>query len=75
MAQSIPIFITGAMWAVWGTSPGKRVVHLRIVDADSQRPMTRKQAVLRTAGYLLTFAMGGAGFLWGRVQSAQTGPA
>jgi uncharacterized RDD family membrane protein YckC len=64
VGQCIPILITGAMWFVWGTSPGKRVVRIRIVDADSGRPMTRRQAVLRTFGYLLTFATCGAGFLW-----------
>jgi uncharacterized RDD family membrane protein YckC len=52
------------MWAVWGTSPGKRATRIRIVDADTGRPMTVKQAMLRTLGYLLTFAICGAGFLW-----------
>lgn len=63
-AQCIPILITGVLWIVWGTSPGKRVIGLRIVDADSHAPMTARQAVLRTVGYLLTFATCGAGFLW-----------
>ena len=64
VGQCIPILITGIMWATWGTSPGKRAVHIRIVDAESGQPMTVKQAVLRTIGYLLTFGMLGAGFLW-----------
>ena len=62
--QCIPILVTGVMWAVWGTSPGKRALHLRIVDADTGQPITVKQAMLRTLGYLLTFATFGAGFLW-----------
>jgi hypothetical protein len=52
------------MWAVWSTSPGKRALHLQIVDADTGQAMTVRQAGLRTLGYLLTFAMRGAGFLW-----------
>lgn len=64
VGQCIPILITGVMWAVWGTSPGKRVVRLRIVDADTGKPMTVRQAMLRTVGYLLTFCIFGAGFLW-----------
>jgi uncharacterized RDD family membrane protein YckC len=64
LAQCIPIVVTGVMWAVWGTSPGKRATRIRIVDADTGRPMTVKQAMLRTLGYLLTFAICGAGFLW-----------
>jgi uncharacterized RDD family membrane protein YckC len=64
IGQCIPIFVTGVLWAVWGTSPGKRAMHLRIVDADTGRPMILKQAMLRTVGYLLTFGTCGAGFFW-----------
>ena len=64
VGQCIPIVVTGVMGAVWGTSPGKRAVGLRIVDADTGQPMTVKQAALRTFGYLLTFATCGTGFLW-----------
>jgi uncharacterized RDD family membrane protein YckC len=63
-SQCVPILITGVMWIVWGTTPGKRAVHLRIVDADSGERMNVTQCLLRTFGYLLTFAMLGAGFLW-----------
>jgi uncharacterized RDD family membrane protein YckC len=62
--QCVPIVVTGVLWAVWGTSPGKRLLRLRIVDADTLAPMSRRQALLRTVGYLLTFAICGAGFLW-----------
>ncbi len=64
IGQCIPIFVTGVLWAVWGTSPGKQALHLRIVDADTGEPMTVRQAGLRTLGYLLSFATCGAGFLW-----------
>lgn len=64
IAQCVPVLITGILWAAWGTSPGKRALHLQIVDADTGRPMTPRQAGLRTLGYLLTFATCGAGFLW-----------
>ncbi|TDN58870.1 RDD family protein [Paraburkholderia sp. BL10I2N1] len=64
VGQCIPILVTGAMWAACGTSPGRRVVRLRIVDAGTGASMTVKQAILRTLGYLLTFGTFGAGFLW-----------
>lgn len=64
VGQCIPILVTGFLWAMWGTSPGKRALHLRIVDADTGAPMTVRQAGLRTLGYLLSFATCGAGFLW-----------
>jgi uncharacterized RDD family membrane protein YckC len=64
LAQFVPIAVTGLLWVTWCTSPGKRALRLQIVDADSGHPMTVGQAVLRTIGYLLTFATCGAGFLW-----------
>ncbi|TDN62152.1 RDD family protein [Paraburkholderia sp. BL10I2N1] len=64
VAQCIPVVVTGIMWATWGTSPGKRALGLRIVDADTGQPMTARQAAMRTLGYLVCFATGGAGFLW-----------
>ncbi|WP_347814517.1 RDD family protein [Paraburkholderia sp. BL9I2N2] len=62
VGQCVPILVTGILWAVWGTSPGKRVLRLRIVDADTGLPMTVRQAFLRTAGYMLTFATCGGDF-------------
>lgn len=64
LAQCVPILITGVLWTVSRTTPGKHVLRLRIVDADSREPMTPRQSILRTVGYLLTFAMFGAGFFW-----------
>ncbi|WP_316150583.1 RDD family protein [Cupriavidus sp. BIC8F] len=62
--QCVPLIVTGIMWAVWGTSPGKRALGLRIVDADTGEPMTIRQAAIRTLGYLVCFASFGIGFLW-----------
>jgi uncharacterized RDD family membrane protein YckC len=64
IGQCIPILATGLLWVVWGTSPGKRALHLRIVDADTGEPITMRQSGLRTLGYLMSFATCGAGFLW-----------
>jgi uncharacterized RDD family membrane protein YckC len=64
IGQCIPILATGVLWAVWGTSPGKRALHLRIVDTDTGEPMTMRQAGVRTLGYMLSFATCGAGFVW-----------
>ncbi|WP_346771502.1 RDD family protein [Caballeronia mineralivorans] len=64
IGQCIPILVNGVLWAVWGTSPGKRALHLKIFDADTGEPRTVRQAGLRTLGYLLSVATCGAGFLW-----------
>ncbi|KDR38253.1 transporter [Caballeronia glathei] len=63
IGQCLPVLATGVLWAIWGTSPGKRALHLRIVDRDTGRQMTVRQASLRTLGYLVCFATCGAGFL------------
>jgi uncharacterized RDD family membrane protein YckC len=63
LAQCIPLLLTGVLWTVWGTSPGKRLLGLRIVDADTGYPMSPLQAALRTLGYLICFGTFGLGFL------------
>lgn len=63
VAQCLPLLLTGILWAIWGTSPGKRLFGLRIVDASTGLPMSRTQAGVRTLGYILCFASFGLGFL------------
>ncbi|MBC8739828.1 RDD family protein [Paraburkholderia sp. UCT31] len=60
----VPVMMTGVMWAIWSTSPGKRALGIRIVDAYDGSPMTREQAVLRTLGYVVSALPFGLGFLW-----------
>jgi uncharacterized RDD family membrane protein YckC len=62
-AQCLPALITGVLWATWGTSPGKRLLGLHIVDAETGLPMSLRQDLLRTLGYLSCFASMGLGFL------------
>jgi uncharacterized RDD family membrane protein YckC len=62
-AQCLPALITGVLWATWGTSPGKRLMGLRIVDADTGLSMDTRQVLLRTLGYVICFATLGLGFL------------
>jgi len=73
VAQCVPVIVTGIMWAVWGTTPGKRMLGLHIVDADTRNPMTARQAAIRTLGYLVCFATIGAGFLWMRFSPRRQG--
>lgn len=46
-------------WAVWSSSPGKLMLGLRIVDAESGSRITIGQAFMRFLGLLIPF-----GFLW-----------
>lgn len=52
------LVVTVLFWEKWrGATPGKRFVHIKIVDAKSHRDITNKQAITRSLGYILsTFA-------------------
>jgi len=52
------LLITIIFWRKWrGATPGKKFVHIKIVDAKTYEDIDNKQAVIRTIGYLAsTFA-------------------
>jgi uncharacterized RDD family membrane protein YckC len=50
-------------WGVRGATPGKRLVGLEIEGEDGTSPIGIPRAALRLAGYLLTGALLGMGFL------------
>ena len=52
------------MWIRYGGTPGKVVLQLKIVDADSLQHLTLKQAVIRYLGYIPSTLAFGLGFLW-----------
>ena len=74
VVQCIPLIVTGVMWAVWGTSPGKHALGLRIVDAETGYRMTARQAAIRTLGYIVCFSTLGIGFLWMFFNARKQGP-
>lgn len=47
----------------WGTTPGKRVFRIYVVDRLTGEPFSRKQAVKRFLGYLPSYGLIGCGFL------------
>jgi len=47
------LLITMVFWKKWrGATPGKKFVHIKIVDAKTLKDINNKQAVIRTVGYL-----------------------
>jgi uncharacterized RDD family membrane protein YckC len=63
LSQCIPLVVTGVLWAVTGTSPGKMALGLHIVDDRTGFPMSAGQAGLRTIGYIACFMTCGLGFM------------
>lgn len=56
-----------ACWFIWSSTPGKMLFRMKIVDAVTEAPMTRKQMLWRFVGYCLATLPLMAGFfpiLW-----------
>ncbi len=56
--------VTIVFWEKWGgTTPGKRLVSIKIVDAKTLGEITDKQAITRSLGYIPSTLFFGIGFL------------
>lgn len=60
----LPFVLTIWMWRVYGATPGKFLLGCQVVDAQTLRHVTFRQAVLRYIGYFFSIVPLGAGFLW-----------
>ncbi|MEE8524743.1 MAG: FHA domain-containing protein [Thermoanaerobaculia bacterium] len=60
-AVSLLVILSG--WAIWGTTPGKRLLGLYVCTADGQAGLGVARAVLRLFGYLVSALLLGIGFL------------
>ncbi len=58
------LLVTVLFWDKWGgTTPGKRFVGIKIVDAKSFAEITNTQAITRSLGYIVSTIPFGIGFL------------
>ncbi len=58
------LVVTVVFWEKWGgTTPGKRLVGIKIVDAETFKDITNKQAITRSLGYIVSTLPFGIGFL------------
>jgi uncharacterized RDD family membrane protein YckC len=58
------LLVTVIFWRRWrGATPGKRFVHIKIVDAQTLEDIDNKQAVTRSIGYIVSTIPLLAGFL------------
>lgn len=60
-ATSLLVILSG--WAIWGTTPGKRVLGLYVCTADGQTGLGVARAALRLFGYFVSTLLLGIGFL------------
>lgn len=40
------------LWHRYGTTPGKYIMHMRVVDAATLQPLSYKQCIIRFVGYI-----------------------
>ena len=58
------LLLTMLFWRRWkGATPGKKFVHIQVVDAKSYGDIDNKQAITRSIGYLPSILSLGFGFL------------
>jgi uncharacterized RDD family membrane protein YckC len=58
------LVITIIFWDKWrGATPGKKLLHVRVVDAKTFQDITNKQAITRSLGYIPSTLLFGIGFL------------
>ena len=56
--------VTVLFWEKWkGTTPGKRLTGIKIVDAKTLQDISNKQAITRSLGYIVSTVPFGLGFL------------
>lgn len=58
------LIVTIVFWKQWGgTTPGKRLVGIKIVDSKGYKDISNKQAITRSLGYIPSTLLFGIGFL------------
>ncbi len=62
--EVLVLAVTILFWREWGgTTPGKKMVGIKIVDARTYGEITNKQAITRSLGYIPSTLLFGIGFL------------
>lgn len=60
----LPLFVFVVGWGRFGTTPGKLLLELRVVDARTGERPGLVRAFIRYVGYFVSFLTLGLGFVW-----------
>ena len=69
----LPIMACVVMLIYKRSTPGKMIFGAVVVDADTHEPLTVRQAILRSACYMVSVIPLGAGFIWAFFDSRKQG--
>lgn len=61
---SILIIASALCWKKWSATPGKMLLRMKIVDAVTEQPMTGRQIIIRSIGYIPSCAVFALGIIW-----------
>ncbi|MDE3060944.1 MAG: RDD family protein [Pseudomonadota bacterium] len=66
MAAQLLVFclFSGICWHYWSATPGKMLFRIKVVDVESEQPVTDRQILLRMAGYVISGLCLFLGFFW-----------
>jgi uncharacterized RDD family membrane protein YckC len=56
--------LTAICWRYWSATPGKMLLKMKVVDADTEQPMSDQQILLRLLGYVVSSLPFLLGFFW-----------
>lgn len=73
LEQLVPAIVTIGMWLRFGATPGKFLLGCKVVDADTQGPLSVRQAALRYVCYLVSLLPLGFGFIWVAIDKRRQG--
>ena len=63
----------GVCWHVWSATPGKMLLRMKIVDAETGAPMSDRQIMIRLAGYGVSAFFAMIGFFWIHIDKRRQG--
>lgn len=64
VGNSLQLIVTVLLWVHFLGTPGKLLLSCQVVDADTGRPISYKQGVLRSLGYYVSALPLMLGFFW-----------
>ncbi len=63
--QILALLIASAIcWKLWSATPGKMILRMKVLDANTEQPMTNKQIILRSLSYIPACAIFFLGIFW-----------
>lgn len=58
------VVVSIVMWVKYAGTPGKRLLRLKILDADTGEPLSAGKAILRYVGYIPAYLVLCIGVIW-----------